>query len=72
MAIFASLTPERLRSKCSTPAGTPITVWKWLRLLPEHEIHHRGQFYLYLAMVGVPTPPLYGMTSEQVARASAG
>jgi uncharacterized damage-inducible protein DinB len=45
-------------------------VWKWLRLLPEHEIHHRGQLYLYLAMAAVPTPPLYGMTSEQVARAA--
>ncbi|HLE70685.1 MAG TPA: DinB family protein [Vicinamibacteria bacterium] len=50
-------------------AGTPITVWKWLRLLPEHEIHHRGQFYSYLAIVGGPTPPLYGMTSEQAAGA---
>jgi uncharacterized damage-inducible protein DinB len=71
MAIFASLTPEALQTKCNTPAGTPITVWKWLRLLPEHEIHHRGQLYLYLAMAGVSTPPLYGMTSEQVARGGA-
>lgn len=70
MAIFASLTPERLSSKCMTSSGTPITVWKWLRLLPEHEIHHRGQLYCYLAIVGVPTPPLYGLTSEQVAAVS--
>jgi uncharacterized damage-inducible protein DinB len=32
----------------------------------EHEAHHRGQIYLYLAMLGVETPPLYGLTSEQV------
>ena len=32
----------------------------------EHEIHHRGQIYLYLAVLGVPTPPLYGLTEEQV------
>jgi uncharacterized damage-inducible protein DinB len=32
----------------------------------EHECHHRGQIYLYLGMLGVPTPPLYGLTSEQV------
>lgn len=68
--IFARLTPEDLRGKCLTPAGSPITVWKWLRLLPEHEIHHRGQLYLYLALVGVATPPLYGLTSEQVADAA--
>jgi uncharacterized damage-inducible protein DinB len=70
VAIFARLAPEDLNRKCVTPAGSPITVWKWLRLLPEHEIHHRGQLYSYLALVGVETPPLYGLTSEQVARAS--
>ena len=32
----------------------------------EHEIHHRGQIYLMLGMLGVPTPPLYGLTSEEV------
>jgi hypothetical protein len=32
----------------------------------EHEIHHRGQVYIYLSLLGVATPPLYGLTSEQV------
>ena len=66
MEIFARLTDEDLKKKCPTPGGVPITVWKWLRLMIEHEIHHRGQIYLYLAMLEVPTPPLYGMTSEEV------
>jgi uncharacterized damage-inducible protein DinB len=52
--------------KCATPDGAKITVWKWLRLMTEHEIHHRGQIYLYLAMLEIPTPPLYGLTSEEV------
>jgi hypothetical protein len=30
----------------------------------EHEIHHRGQIYIYLALLEVPTPPLYGLTSD--------
>lgn len=64
--IFAQLTPEQLDQKCQTPMGTPITTWKWLRALVEHEIHHRGQIYLYLGMLGVETPPLYGLTSEEV------
>lgn len=68
--IFARLTAQDLNGKCVTPAGSPITVWKWLRLLPEHEIHHPGQLYAYLALIGVETPPLYGLTSEQVAEAS--
>lgn len=64
--IFARLTPDDLARKCSTPDGAAITTWKWLRAMVEHEIHHRGQIYLYLALLGVPTPPLYGLTSEQV------
>jgi len=64
--IFSRLTPEDLNRKCETPGGASITVWKWLRSMTEHEIHHRGQIYLYLAILGVPTPPLYGLTSEQV------
>jgi uncharacterized damage-inducible protein DinB len=64
--IFTRLTPESLQGKCMTPEGTSLTTWKWLRAMVEHEIHHRGQIYVYLSMLGVPTPPLYGLTSEQV------
>lgn len=65
-ALFAGLTDARLLEKCETPAGTPITVGKWLRAMIEHEAHHRGQLYFLLGMRGVPTPPIYGLTSEQV------
>ena len=34
--------------------------------MTEHEVHHRGQIYLYLGMLGVKTPPLFGLTSEEV------
>ncbi len=66
MAIFERLSDEDLQKKCVTPEGIPITTWKWLRALVEHEIHHRGEIYLYLALLDVPTPPLFGLTSEQV------
>jgi len=65
-AIFAALTGEELERRCSTPAGVQITTWKWLRAMVEHEVHHRGQIYLMLGLLGVVTPPLYGLTSEQV------
>ena len=68
--LFAELTDARMMEKCSTPANTPITVWKWLRAHLEHEAHHRGQLYLMLAMRGVTTPPIYGLTAEQVQAAS--
>ena len=37
----------------------------------EHEVHHRGQIYLMLNMLEVSTPPLYGLTSEEVRARSA-
>jgi uncharacterized damage-inducible protein DinB len=66
MTLFRSLTPEMLVEKCATPEGAPLTTWRWLRMMPEHEIHHRGQIYALLGMIDAPTPPLYGMTAADV------
>ena len=70
LAIFSALKPEDLAAKCRTPAGTPITVWKWLRAMVEHEAHHRGQLYLMAGMRGISIPPLYGLTEEEVVELS--
>lgn len=70
MDIFRSLTDADLETKCTTPGGGELRVGKWLRSMIEHEIHHRGQIYLYLSMLGVETPPLYGLTEEEVKRRS--
>jgi uncharacterized damage-inducible protein DinB len=66
MDIFSKLTDADLHRKCATPAGTEIQTAKWLRAMVEHEIHHRGQIYLYLGMLGIQTQPIFGLTSEQV------
>ena len=66
MAIFSRLSAEDLQKKCVTPGGVSITVWKWLRAMVEHEVHHRAQMYVYLGMLGIATPPIYGLTSEEV------
>jgi len=70
MAQFRALTPDALAAKCATPEGTRLTTWKWLRMMPEHEIHHRGQLYTMLGILNVPTPPLYGMTATEVQQRS--
>ncbi|HET6228601.1 MAG TPA: DinB family protein [Longimicrobiaceae bacterium] len=64
--IVAVLTADDLARRVETPAGATIATWKWLRAMVEHEVHHRGQIYLMLNMLGVPTPPIYGLTSEEV------
>lgn len=70
IAIFSKLSNEDLNRKCMTPGGVSITLWKWLRAMVEHEVHHRGQIYLYLGLIGESVPPLYGLTSEEVQQRS--
>jgi uncharacterized damage-inducible protein DinB len=69
--LLQRLRPEDLDRKCVTPEGHPITSWKLLRAMVEHEIHHRGEIYVYLALLGVPRPPLYKLTEPEL-RALAG
>jgi uncharacterized damage-inducible protein DinB len=66
MQMFAKVADEQLQQKCQSANGSPITTWKLLRSMPEHEVHHRGELYAYLGLLGVSAPPLYGMTSEQL------
>jgi len=66
MAVFEKLTDADLQNKCVSVAGTGVVIWKLLRSMVEHEIHHRAQLYTYLGVLDVSTPPLYGLTSEEV------
>jgi uncharacterized damage-inducible protein DinB len=66
MSIFAGLSPAAFAGRCRTPAGAEMAVGKWLRAMIEHEVHHRGQIYMMLSVLEVPTPPLFGLTSEEL------
>ena len=66
MDMLRMISNEDLSKKCPTPGSIDITMWKWLRAMVEHEVHHRGQIYIYLGMLGLKIPPLFGMTSEEV------
>lgn len=63
---LSSLSSKDLNQKCKTPAGALISRSNWLRAMIEHEIHHRGQLYLMLKMIDVSTPPIFGLTSEEL------
>lgn len=66
LELLRGLTPEKLEAKGVGPQGHPITAWKLLRAMVEHEVHHRGEIYVYLALLGVPRPPLYGLTEPEL------
>jgi uncharacterized damage-inducible protein DinB len=70
-AQFAGLTPAQWTARVTTPAGFPITTWKWLRAMLEHEAHHRGQLYFTLGLLGVSTPPIYGLSEPELFARSA-
>ncbi|WP_257200168.1 DinB family protein [Chryseobacterium sp. WG14] len=63
-------TIEDLNRKCLTPANHEITVWKWLRAMIEHEIHHRAALYIYLNLLDVKTPQIYGLSAEEAQKMS--
>ena len=66
VGIFSRLTDGDLNKKGVTPDGHPIAAWKLLRAMVEHEIHHRGQIYVYLGILGVTTPPLYTLREHEL------
>lgn len=70
--ILSALTPAQLQERCDTVGGIDMRVWKWLRLMVEHEIHHRGQLYELLGQLGVDVQPLYGLTEPEVRERSQG
>jgi len=70
--LIAALTPEQLQASCTTVAGAEVPVWLLLRVMLEHEIHHRGQLYTLLGLLGAPRPPLFGLTEREVLAASEG
>jgi len=54
-----------LTEKCKIPGGE-MSRWKWLRLMFEHEIHHRGQIYLVLSHIGIKVPNIFNLSSEDL------
>ena len=43
----------------------PITRLEWLWFLLHDEIHHRGQFSVYLRIAGGKVPSIYGPTADE-------
>ena len=44
----------------------PVKAWRWLMAMTEHEIHHRSQLAMYLLLLGVKPPHIYGLGVEDL------
>jgi uncharacterized damage-inducible protein DinB len=52
--------------------GQPIKAWRWLMVMGEHEIHHRSQLAVYLSLLGVQPPHIFGLGVEDLIALSVG
>ena len=43
-----------------------VRAWRWLMAMTEHEIHHRSQLAMYLLLMGVTPPHIYGLGVEDL------
>ena len=62
VAVLSDLTDEQLAEEIAPFGEKYGTMSKrtLLHSMQEHEIHHRGQLYVYLRMLGVTVPSLFG------------
>jgi uncharacterized damage-inducible protein DinB len=72
MDIFRGMSDEDFKKKGITPDGHPVTAWRLLRAMIEHEAHHRGQIYVYLGILGADVHPLFTLNEKQLKSISAG
>lgn len=66
MTLLHSIENSELNKKVTTPDGVKITMWKLLRAMVEHEIHHRGTIYSNLSLLDIKTPPIFGLEEQEV------
>lgn len=66
MTALRSLNDAELDQPRPSLKGPPAKAWRWLMAMVEHEIHHRSQLAVYLMLLGVKPPHLYGLGVEDV------
>ena len=57
---------ELVDSRRALEGDAQIKVWRWLMAMAEHEVHHRSQLAMYLMLMGVTPPHIYGLGVEDL------
>ncbi|MFC1879586.1 DinB family protein [Chloroflexota bacterium] len=70
--ILETLPDTILMEKREAIDGRPVHSWRLLMAMVEHEIHHRSQLGVYLSLMGVEPPQLYGIGVDEVIAAAGG
>jgi uncharacterized damage-inducible protein DinB len=46
--------------------GPEIKTWRWLMAMVEHEVHHRSQVAVYMTLMGITPPHVFGLGVEDL------
>lgn len=63
---LSKMTDADLQQPVTTLNGQTTTAANFLRALIVHEVHHRGAMCIYLNLIQVESPPVIGLTEQQV------
>jgi uncharacterized damage-inducible protein DinB len=66
MSRLRGLSDDQLTQPRPSLQGPPVRAWRWLMAMTEHEIHHRSQLAVYLRLMDVPPPHIFGLGVEDV------
>jgi uncharacterized damage-inducible protein DinB len=66
MERLGQLADDQLYELRPSIKGHPLKAWRWLMAMVEHEIHHRSQLAVYLSLMGVQPPHIYGLGVEDI------
>lgn len=63
---LSQLSDADLQQPVTTLNGQTTTAANFLRALIVHEVHHRAAMCIYLNLINVESPPVIGLTEQQV------
>ena len=66
MTALQILNDDDLYQPRPTLNGPPVKAWRLLMAMVEHEVHHRSQLAVYLALLGSQPPQIYGLEIDEV------
>jgi len=66
LSALQALNDEDLYQPRPTLNGPPVKAWRLLMAMVEHEVHHRSQLAVYLALLGSTPPQIYGLEIDEV------
>jgi uncharacterized damage-inducible protein DinB len=72
MIKLGTLSDSALIETCPSLNGTEVKIWRLLMAMVEHEVHHRSQIAMYLTLIKIKPPHIYGLGVEDVTALATG